>query len=228
MSTSIPQILSFNFKINPANPDLLINAWMPEITEAARLHVSDDRYVAFLVAALRLGARSKSLKRINVMQVALDAGYSRSTFFRMFENHTQFLLKAYQLTCLLSTKVYAKHLSKQALSLEEFCSFTADVFYGANCTISSEIIQMLWHEHDLSHSEFHPHLSELAPIMQSYLETNLQTNHLCIDLEELDAVIKHLDLSILNARLEGHKRWGTPFYYNKLQKLLYGYLRTCE
>ena len=221
-------ITNFDFAAQPADPDLLIQAWMPEIEQAAATHVPDDRVIAFLTAALRLGARSKSLKGFNLMEVVEKAGYSRSTFFRLFEGYTGFLFKGYQLTCLLSTKVYAKHLNDQQLSLEEFCKFTADVFYGANCTIPHEILQMLWREHNVSHADFHPHVAGLAPLIQSYLLQNPQTKHLQIDEDELDGVLNNLDLVILNVRLEDNELWGTPFYYKKLKKMLQGYLLTCE
>ena len=228
MANDVLDIVNFDFASAPADPDLLIQAWVPEIEQAAITHVPDDRFIAFLTAALRLGARSKSLKGLKLIEVVEKAGYSRSTFFRMFEGQTQFLLKGYQLTCLLSTKVYAKHLHSQTLSLDEFCTFTVDVFFGANCTIPHEILQMLWREHDLTHSAFHPHLDDLGPIMQTYLSQNPQTQYLKVDIEELDEVLKSFDLAILNARLEDNEKWGTPFYYKKLKKMLQGYFIACE
>ena len=227
MSKDIPGIADFDFEAQNAKPDKLIQAWMPEIEAAAQEHVPDDRFIAFLIAALRLGARSKNLRSLNVMQVVQNAGYSRSTFFRLFEGHTTFLLKGYQLTCLLSTKVYAQHLSKHRFTLDEFCEFTTDVFYGANCTVPTEIIQMLWREHELPHHKFHPHLADLAPTISTYLSRNDNTKHLSIDLQELTGVLRDLDLAILNARLEGDPLWGTPLYYQKLRKMLQGYLLTC-
>ena len=226
MSGSIP-ITDFDFETHDADMDALIAAWLPEIEAAAEAHVPDDRFMSFLVAVLRLGARSKSLKGFNMMEVINKAGYSRSTFFRLFEGYTGFLFKGYQLTCRLSTIVYQQHLQDQELSLDEFCTFTADVFYGANCTIPHEVIQMLWREHDLTHLEFHPHLTELAPVIRDYLAANPQTAHLSVDVEELDGVLKTLDLVILNARLEDNALWGTPFYYKKLRKMIKGYLIAC-
>jgi len=220
-------ITAFDFHEVPADPDALIQAWMPEIEQAAYSYVADDRFVAFLVAALRLGSRSKSLEGLNLMRLVEAAGYSRSTFFRLFESYTGFLLKGYQLTCLLSTKVYANHLADQPRTLDEFCAFTTDVFFGANCTISNEILRTLWREHSLTHAEFHPHVGELAPLIQVYLAQNLQTSHLQIDVEELNSVLINLDLVILNARLNNDPKWGTPQYYRKLRKMLLGYLLTC-
>ena len=162
------------------------------------------------------------------MRLVEVAGYSRSTFFRLFEGHTGFLLNGYQLTCQLSTHVYAKHLTNQPRSLEEFCTFTTDVFYGANCTIPHEILQMLWREHDMTHQEFHPHVVGLAPIMRDYLAKNPATQHLDIDVDELNGVLNNLDLVILNARLENNELWGTPFYYKKLRKMLRGYFLASE
>jgi len=223
MTQPLP-IIAFDFANENANVDKLIQAWLPEIEQQAIRYVPDDRFISFLTAALRLGARSKSLEGFNLMQVIHKAGYSRSTFFRLFEGYTSFLLKGYQVTCLLSTRAYETHLNEQILSLNSFCTFTADVFYGANCTIPNEIIQMLWKEHNLTHDTFHPHLAGLAPIMYDYLKRNEATQHLNIDLEEFAGVLKTLDLAILNARLSNDPAWGTPFYYKKLLKMLQGYL----
>lgn len=221
-------IADFDFDTQPADSDALIRAWMPEIEIAAQTHVPDDRFISFLIAALRLGAKSKSLEGLNLMEIVEKAGYSRSTFFRLFEGYTGFLLKGYQLTCLLSTRVYERHLNAQNLSLDEFCTFTAKVFYGANCTMPHEILQMLWREHDQSQLQFHPHIAGLAPMMHAYLSENPATRHLRIDVEEFDGVIRSLDLDMLNARLEANEKWGTPVYYRKLRNVLLGYLLTCE
>ena len=59
-------ITDFDFQTQCADPDALIAAWMPEIEAEAETHVPDDRFVAFLTAAMRLGARSKSLSGLNV------------------------------------------------------------------------------------------------------------------------------------------------------------------
>lgn len=161
------------------------------------------------------------------MELIQKSGYSRATFFRMFEGFTGFLLNGYQLTCVLSTKVYVHNLNQQQLSLEEFCTFTADVFFGANCTIPNQIVQMLWNEHRLSHAKFHPHVVDLAPVIRTYLAHNPQTQHLQIDMVELDGVMKNLDLVFLNARLDDEELWGTPFFYKKIRRMLHGYLLTC-
>lgn len=226
--TQLFAITDFDFAAEPADADRLVEVWLPEIERALATFEPDDRSIAFLTAALRIGARSKTLKNINLMEVVEKAGYSRSTFFRLFEGYTGFLFKSYQLSCLLSTKVYAQHLVEQQLTLEEFCTFTIDVFYGAACTIPHKILQSLWCEHNLSHAEFHPHVADVAPTMQTYLAQNPQTQYLQVDLDELDSVLKSLDLDILNARLEDNEQWGTPFYYKKLKKMLQGYLIACE
>ena len=219
-------ITEFNFETDAADPDRLIAAWLPEIETTAQTYVPDDRFISFLTAALRLGARSKSLKNFNLMDVIVKAGYSRSTFFRLFEGYTGFLLQGYQLTCQLSGKVFAKHLEDHAMNIDEFSRFTADVFYGGNCAIPNEIVQMLWKEHQLTQAEFHPHLNELTSIIYDYLTKNESTKHLTVDQEELHSVIQNLDLDMLNARLEDNPTWGTPTHYSKLRRLFHGYLLT--
>lgn len=223
----IPSIVDFDFAKTEVDSDALVRAWMPEIEAAARVHVPDDRFVAFLVAAMRLGARSKSLDGFNLMQIVEKAGYSRSTFFRLFEGYTGFLMKGYQLMCSLSARVYAKHLhERENMDVEAFCKFTSDIFYGANCAMPPEIIQMLWREHALTQTKFHPHLVDVAQVMFDYLPANPATRHLKLNLDELTEVVRSLDLDLLNARLENDPQLGTPRHYLRLKRMLKGYLET--
>lgn len=216
-------ITNFDFSKSPAKRADLIRAWVPEIEEIANVTITDDKFKSFLLAAIRLGAKRQSLNILTVEKLSNIAGYSRSTFFRLFESQTQFFLRGYQLSCLLSIKVYEKHLSDQVLDLDAFCTFTTDVFFGANFTISPEIIQFLWRKHKRSQAEFHPHLQELARIMQAYLQQNSPTKNIQIDIDELTAVITLLDLDILTARLENDPLLGTADHYLRLKRLLRGY-----
>jgi len=220
-------ITNFDFETQRADPDNLINVWIPEIEAAAEVYVKDDRFLAFLLAGLRLGGRFKTVKGLRLTDIVKTAGYSRSTFFRIFGGRPRFLCKGYQLTCLLWVKVYAKYLNQQELNLDDFCKFTMDVFYGASCSVPNEVLLAVWREHNGTHSTFHPHLAELATVIHSYLGQNRETQHLKIDTTELDAVLRSLDLIVVNARLEDSDLWRTPLYYNTLSKMLKGYLSTC-
>ena len=221
-------ITDFDFKTNSTDQKALLRAWMPEIEDAARSYEPDDHLVAFWTATMRLIAASKTLEDFTLAQVAVKAGYSRSTFFRRFESYTCFLLKGYQLSCSLSLNVYKKHLDRQNMSLDDFCAFTADVYFSAICATPNKLIQLLWDKHNLSHTEFHPHLREIAIIMRDYLAQNPQTQHLRIELKELEGVVRCLDLDLLTVRLEGDAKWGTPLHYQRLRKMLHGYFLACD
>ena len=218
-----PSIFDFNFDVEPANSDRLIQAWMPEIERAILRHETDDRLISFVIAALRIGARSKTLSGFNLMELVEKAGYSRATFFRMFGGSMGFFLKGYQLSARLTLDVYKTHLYEQSRELDEFCKFTADVFYGVHCTIPTEIMQFLWGEHELSQQEFHPHLPELSKIMADYLAQNEPTKHLSVDLEELTDVINGFDLIMLTARISDDPKCGTPETYRRLLRMFRGY-----
>lgn len=220
-------MFDFNFEVGATEIERLSEVWLKEIEEAALTASTDDKFSAFLISVLRLGKKHKSLKSFNVFQIAETAGYARSTFFRLFENYTQFLLKAYQVSAQLATDVYQKYLEEQQMSLEEFIQFTSDVFYGVNCTIPNEVMQLLWNEHALKHEEFHPHLSDVASVMFDYLSQNDQTRNLALDKSELSGIIHSIDRDMLMARVENHPDWGTPEYYIKLKKLFHGYFLTC-
>ena len=170
MALSLAQISEFNFESTIPDIDTHIQMWLPEVEKAARSFVANDRYQAFFLAALRMAASTKSLKGFSVPNLAKKAGYSRSTFFRLFEGYSGFLIQGYQLTCLLSVKVYEDQLRNRPMTLEAFSKFTADIFYSANCTVPNEVCTMLWKEHGKSHAEFHPHLSLIGPIVTDYLQ----------------------------------------------------------
>jgi hypothetical protein len=110
------------------------------------------------------------------------------------------------------------------MRLEEFADFTSTVFFGLNCTISSEVIAFLWETHQLSHTEFHPHLADVSSVIYSYLKSNDQTRQVNFDAAELSDFIRTLDLDMITARIERNPEWGKPAYYKKLHRMLLGYL----
>jgi len=159
-----------------------------------------------------------------VPNLAKKAGYSRSTFFRLFEGFAGFLIQGYQLTCLLSVKVYEDQLRNRPMTLEAFSKFTADIFYSANCTVPNEICTMLWKEHGKSHAEFHPHLSLIGPIVTDYLQKNPATAALQLDVDQLEGAIKMLDMDILQARLDPKETFPSCKQYQRLHKMFLGAL----
>ncbi|NBV61916.1 MAG: hypothetical protein EBR73_12725 [Rhodobacteraceae bacterium] len=90
MALSLAQISEFNFESTIPDIDTHIQMWLPEVEKAARSFVANDRYQAFFLAALRMAASTKSLKGFSVPNLAKKAGYSRSTFFRLFEGYSGF------------------------------------------------------------------------------------------------------------------------------------------
>ena len=224
MPSSAPAITEFTFDKGLPDPDALTQAWVPAIEQASFNHITDDRFKAFLVAAIRLGANSRRLEGVNVLNLVEKAGYSRSTFFRLFESHTNFLLTGYHLTCSLSIEVYRDLLKCKEMSIEEFAQFTTDVFYGANCTVPNEISQMLWQAHGVSHKAFHPHLPKVSKIILEYLKSNPATSELDVDQEELDGIIHTLDWDMLQARIDLGEVFPTLQQHKRLKRILYGYL----
>lgn len=217
-------VTDFDFEQGLPDQNELIKAWLPKIEKAAVSMTSEDKLQTFFLAGLRLSAKSKSLSGFNMMNIIQKAGYSRSTFFRLFEGYTEFLLKAYQLTCQLSVAVYASKLKGREMTLEEFCKFTTDIFYGANHAVPNEIPVMLYKDHGKSFKEFHPHLKLLAPIMLGYLRKNPPTANLNITEEELDGVIHLLDWDILKARLDPDEEFPSMAQYKRLRRMFYGTL----
>lgn len=72
-------ITNFDFTTFPADQDNLIKAWLPEIEESERSYVPDDRFIAFLIAALRIGARSRVRLHNQNMTTAAKAHADRKT-----------------------------------------------------------------------------------------------------------------------------------------------------
>ena len=222
------QITDFSIPEGVPDPDHLIQAWLPEIEIAARDFIPNDKVQAFFLAALRMSAKSKSLAAFNLFAIVDRSGYSRSTFFRLFEGYTGFLLSGYQMTCSLSIKVYAKYLSQKAMTLDEFIEFSADVLYGANCSIPNEITKTLWTESEQDHLVFHKHLKELASVMQNYLNWNPATSKLPIEEDDILEVVRMLDWELLQARVDGSEQFPSIPHYWRLRRILAGYLKQFE
>ena len=217
-------ITGFDFETVPVNQKTLIQAWLPEIEIVAWNHEPNVARAAFMIAVWRLGKDLKAGEKITLEAIIKLSGYGRATFFRLFGNKNDFLLEAYQIICSLSVEVYAKYLNQQQLNVAEFSKFTIDIFYGANCCFSKGFHKALWDESTKSHREFHPYLIKLTQIIFLYLTQNSQTKHLKIDVDELDGVLKTLDLDFLHSRLEDDRHWGTPVSYQRIRRMLEGYL----
>lgn len=219
-----------DFTISEGIPEMdhLIQAWLPEIEIAARDYVPNDRIQAFFLAALRLGAKSKSLEGFNLFAVIERSGYSRSTFFRLFEGYTGFLLNGYKLTCSLSIRVFAKHLSERAMTLDEFIAFSSDILYGANCTVPNEVTRALWQEAKQEHLVFHAHIKEVARVMHEYLKWNQATAHLAIEEDDILEFIRIIDWELLQARVDNSPHFPSVPHYWRLRRMLTGYLKQFE
>lgn len=216
-----------DFRISEGIPDTddLIRVWLPEIERAAQEHVPNDRLQAFFIAALRLAARSKSLDSLTLAKIINGSGYSRSTFFRLFEGYTSFLLRGYQLLCQLSIKVYAKTLAEREMSLDSFVAHTADILYSGNCSTPNDVVQTIWASSGKDHRQFHPHLAELALVVRMYLSRNPETAHIQLDPDDLLEVLRLLDWDLLQARIDGSGRFPSTAHYWRLRTLLSGYLK---
>ncbi|MEN8657625.1 MAG: hypothetical protein ABF313_06265 [Marivita sp.] len=221
-------ITDFRMQDGIPDTDTLIQAWLPEIEKSAQAFVPCNKTQAFFIASLRVAAKTKSLSSFKLLSIIDMSGYSRSTFFRLFENYSSFLVIGYKLVCDLSIKVYAKHISERSLTLEEFIALSADLLYGANCTIPNEITQTLWQNAEEDHLEFHTHVKELARIMRDYLNWNPATAHLQVDKDDLQDVLRILDWELLKARVDGSGDFPSVPHYLRLRRILSGYLKELE
>lgn len=202
----------------------LINAFLPEIEEAAKAHVPEDHFLAFFYASLRIAAKAENFTGLNLKALVYHTGYSRSTFYRLFDGYSAFMMNVYQLTRLLGVKVYAKHLTAREMTLEEFADFSANLMYSANAALPPDLCKMLWDGREVDHLEFHPHLPEAASVITTYLNTNPQTSHMTVRQEDIFELLRMLDWDMLQAFATADPKCPSQPHYRHIKRLFRGYL----
>jgi len=202
----------------------LIDAWLPEIQEAAKLHAPQDHFLAFFYVSLAFVAKNEGISGLNLKSLVYHSGYSKSSFYRLFDGYSSFLMDVYQTTRLLGVKVYLKHLKARPMDLETFITFSANVLYSANAALPGDLSKLLWEGRSIDHIEFHPHLSEAAQGIADYLNSNPQTSHMGILQEDMFELLRTLDWDMLQAFIKEDPSCPSQAHYRHLRRLFRGYL----
>ncbi|NHQ75907.1 hypothetical protein HAT86_15765 [Roseovarius gahaiensis] len=203
--------------------DLLTSVWADEIAKAATQHIADNRWEAFALAGIRQYANATSLAEVKIANIAKQAGYSKSTFFRIFDNLTKYQLRLYQLVSQLSVEVYGQRLFAKPRSPLEFAHFTINLFYSADLTIPNDWVAMLWGKYGhLGHDKFHPQLPDIARKITQYTQKHRSLGYANLSVSDVHAVVCLYEREVLESRLGSQPSFPSPAQSLRWKRMLFG------
>lgn len=213
----------FNVEDVLSEPDLLTSIWADEIAKAATQHIADNRWEAFALSGIQQYANASSLAEVKIANLVKQAGYSKSTFFRIFDNLTKYQLRLYQLVSQLSVEVYGQRLFAKARSPLEFADFTINLFYSADCTIPNDWVATLWNKYGhLGHDKFQPQLPDISKKIVEYAQQHRSLGYADVSLSDVHAVICLYEREVLESRLEPQPSFPSAEQSLRWKRMLFG------
>lgn len=208
-----------------SKPDEVTKLWIKEIENALDHRKMDFRYETFLRAGMKIYSVAQDLKAVSVRDVYETAGYSKSTFHRIFDTFPRYQLKLYQSLCDLAIDVYERHLSVKRRSPEEFCRFSLNVIYSSHLTVPSAFLANVYHINaPITPQDFHPHVSRMAEVMHSYMRENSSEGFRRVNFSGFREVIRTLDYDILFSKIEQPATFPSVEQADRLERLLLAYV----
>ena len=213
----------FNVEDVLTETDLVTRVWADEIANAASDHIADSRWEAFALAGIQQYANASSLAEVKIANLVKQAGYSRSTFFRVFDNLTKYQLHLYQLVSQLSTEVYAKRLFAKPRPPLEFAEFTINLFYSADCTIPNDWVATLWKKYGhVGHEKFHPQLSDISRTIAQYTQEHRSLGYNELAVSDVHPVVCLYEREVLESRLGAQPSFPAARQARRWKDLLFG------
>jgi AraC-like DNA-binding protein len=215
------------FDVEPvmSQTDLVTRVWADEIAKAASEHIADSRWEAFALAGIQQYANASSLSEVKIANLVKQAGYSQSTFFRLFDNLTKYQLRLYQLVSQLSAEVYAQKLFAKPRPPLEFAEFTINLFYSADCTIPNDWVATLWRKYGhLGHESFHPQMMHISRTMARYIEQHKALGYNELAVSEVHAVVCLYERELLESRLGATPSFPQVRQARRWKDMLFGFV----
>ena len=185
-----------------AETDLITSVWADEISKAASQHIADNRWEAFALAGIRQYASAQSLTEVKIANLAKQAGYSRSTFFRVFDNVTKYQFHLFKIVSSLSVDVYQDRVFSKHRSPLEFVNFTINLFYSADCTIPNDWVETLWKRYGhCGFDDFNPQLPKISKVIKQYIQDHPGLGYADISEADIHAFVRLYERDILESRL---------------------------
>ncbi|WP_157132291.1 hypothetical protein [Roseobacter sp. AzwK-3b] len=206
-----------------SEPELLTSLWADEVAKAASEHIADNRWEAFALAGIRQYAHANSLAEVKIANIVKQAGYSRSTFFRIFDNLTKYQLRLYQLVSQLSVDVYKQRVFAKPRSPLDFANFTINLFYSADCTIPNDWVAMLWKKYGhLGHESFHPQLADISRIITQFTQKHRALGYAELTVSDVHPVVCLYEREVLESRLGPQPSFPSAEQSLRWKRMLFG------
>ena len=205
--------------------DAITRLWIGEIDRVMGRSSIDFRFETFLRAGIRIYAGAMG-RRVSVKEIYETAGYSKSTFHRIFDSFPRYQLKLYQFLCQSAVEVYRERLNLAARTPEEFCRFTKNVVYSSHLSVPSNLLRKIYQLNaPISPSDFHPHLDIMAEVMHDYIRAHLSLGYRRLTFSSFRELIRTLDYDILASKLDQPSTFPSAEQADRLERLLLAYVK---
>lgn len=214
----------FNICERLHDTEAITRIWVEEIDRVMAGSRLDFRFETFLRAGIRIYASAMG-RRVSMREIYETAGYSKSTFHRIFDSFPRYQLKLYQFLCQSAIEVYRQKLNEKARTPEEFCSFTKNIVYSSHVTVPSGLLRRIYNLNaPISPTEFHPHVDVMAEVMFDYMRKHQALGYRRVSFQSLRQLIRTLDYDILASKLDQPTSFPSVEQAERLERLLFAYI----
>lgn len=204
--------------------EIVADVWLDEIeSRISSLHL-DFVKETFLRAGLR-AYRLTYGKKFSAKEVYIKAGYSKSTFHRMFDTFPAYQLKIYHFIADMAVDIYADCLERKERTPEEFCRFTRDCIYSSHLAAPKSIVADVYRINSpITPERFHPYVPKTSEVMYEYIRQRRDLGYGEFSKDGLTEVIRTLDYDILFSKVNDCGVFPNIEQANRLERMLLAYI----
>ena len=199
--------------------------WRQIVEQRLSAVVPESKSETFIRSAILFYTRSPMAVRVTADVIIAKAGFSRSSFFRIFKSFGDFQVKMYRYLCNIAALEYLSIINRMQLNPTQLADITLSVIYSSNIAIpNSHFVNMVRSAPELKYTEFNQSTPILAAGLYDYMEKHKHLGYACVDLSEIQALLDTLDFDIFNQRVSPEKTFPSAVQARRLRKLFFGFI----
>lgn len=200
-------------------------AWRQIVERRLSAIVPEGRSETFIRSAILFYARSPSIVRVTADAIIAKAGFSRSTFFRVFGSFNEFQIKMYQYLCEIAAAEYLDLIKQRSLNPAQLADLTLSVIYSSNIAIpNAHFLNMVRGAPELKFSDFNKSTQRLSVGLHDYIIKHKHLGYAEFDVIELHALLETLDFDIFNQRVSNDRVFPSAEQAKRLRKMFLGFI----
>lgn len=179
------------------NPESIARNILKDIEISAATEVSGNAKRAFLAAALRSATKPQSTHGLHLKNIINASGYSRATFFRVFESNNAFRAECYMVFSALAVSTLERHLKGKERTAEDFAIFASSAISGIYHSLIKPFHGQIEGTTDAIGKSAPDVPHHLSHVISDYLRTNPRTRHLQISKTEIRICLRAIEIELL-------------------------------